>query len=133
MARLNLDRKSLRKFGITMGIAFLAMTVIILARHRHSMMPTAAISVVFFLSALILPSLLKPVYIIWMRFAFCLSWFNTRLILTVLFYLVFMPISLVLKIFAKDLLDRKIEKEKNSYWHKKEKSEFNRLNYERQF
>ena len=52
-----------------------------------------------------------------------LGWINTRLILFIIFYLVFTPIGLVMRLFGVDLLDKKIDKNKNSYWRRKEKVE----------
>ena len=133
MDRLNLDRALLKKFGLTMGIAFLVVTFFILFRHKYSIMPTLILSAIFFILALIAPVLLEPIYIIWMRLALVLSWINTRLILLIMFYLIFTPIGLGMRLFGVDLLDRKIDKSKNSYWKKKEKREPSISNYERQF
>jgi len=38
-----------------------------------------------------------------------------------------------MRLFKVDLLDRKIDKNKESYWKEKEKEDFKPLNYERQF
>jgi len=133
MEKLNLDKKSLRQFGITMGVAFLVITLIILARHRHNIIPTTIASAIFLILAFTAPVLLKPTYILWMRLAFILGWINTRLILFIIFYLVFTPVGLGMRLFKVDLLDRKIDKNKESYWRKKDKKEFSLLNYERQF
>ena len=133
MEKLSLDKKSLRKFGITMGIAFFIITIIILIRHKHSVIPASIISITFLILAFTLPALLKPTYILWMKLAFVLGWINTRLILCMLFYLLFAPMGLVMRLFKVDLLDRKIEKNKDSYWRKKEKREFDTLDYKRQF
>lgn len=64
-----------------------------------------------------------------MKFAAVLAWVNTRLILIVMFYMVFTPIGFVMRIFGSDQLGLKIEKEKESYWIKKDA----KINYERQF
>lgn len=133
MEKLNLDKNNLRKFGITMGIAFLVITLFILTRHRHNILPTSIISAIFFILAFIMPVLLKPIYIFWMKLALVLSWINTRLILLIIFYLIFTPIGLVMMLFGIDLLERRIERNKESYWKEKEKRKFERLNYERQF
>lgn len=133
MEKLNLDKKTLMKFGITMGIAFMAITIFILFRHKYSILPASVISLIFFISAFTMPVLLKPVYIIWMRLALVLAWINTRLILFIIFYLIFTPMGLVMKLFRVDLLDRKIDKNKMSYWKQKEKKHLNPLDYERQF
>lgn len=133
MKKPNLDKHNLKKFGITMGIAFFVITLLILSRHKHSPLPPLTISVMFFILAFIMPSLLKPVYISWMKLAFILGWINTRLILLIIFYLIFTPFGLAMKLLRIDLLDRKIDKAKESYWKKKEQREFNLLNYEKQF
>lgn len=133
MHNSKLDNNTLRKFGITMGIAFLLITLLILIRHRHSILPTSIVSATFFILAALTPILLKPIYIVWMKLAFVLAWINTRLILLIVFYLVFTPMGLAMKLFRVDLLDRKIDKRQQSYWKKKEKISFGPLNYERQF
>lgn len=133
MERLNFDKNNLRKFGITMGTAFLVITLLIFIKHRHIAVSTLAISLVFFVSALLIPGYLKFPYSLWMKFAFVMGWVNTRLILFILFYLVFTPIGLVMRIFGVDALDRKIDKSRNSYWKKKEKKDFNPSDYKRQF
>jgi len=128
-----MDNKTLRKFGIIMGIAFMAITLFILIRQQRSILPTFLISAIFFISALAAPLFLKPVYIFWMRLALILSWINTRLILLIIFYLIFTPVGLAMKLFGVDLLDRRIEKSKETYWEKKDRRDFNPLDYERQF
>jgi len=132
MENLKFGKMDLKKFGITMGVAFLAVSILFFLRQKHGgAVSSLLISSVFFITGLILPILLKPIYIIWMRFAFILSWVNTRIILIILFYLVFAPIGLAMRLFKVDLLER--SKKKESYWKKKEKPDFNPSNYERQF
>ena len=80
---------------------------------------------------LILSNLLKQIYKAWMCFARILSWINTRIILVILFYLIFAPIGLVMRLLKIDLLER--HKDKESYWKNKERIDFNPLNYERRF
>ncbi|MFH1888573.1 MAG: SxtJ family membrane protein [Candidatus Omnitrophota bacterium] len=133
MEKLKLDKDNLRKFGIIMGIAFMVITVIILIRHKHNLIPTAIVSAIFLISAFTAPLLLKPVYLGWMRFAFILSWINTRVILFIMFYLIFAPVGIIMRILRIDLLRRKIDKDKDSYWQDADKKPFNRADYDRQF
>jgi len=133
MEKLNLDKKGLKKFGITMGVAFLVIGGLIYFKRHHLPLSISFISFAFFGLALFIPLILKPIYIIWMRLAFVLSWINTRLILCIIFYLLFTLTGLAMRLFGKDLLDRKIEKARDSYWKKREDGEFSRLTYERQF
>jgi len=134
MEKLALNNNNLRKFGITISICcLLLIPIILLLRHKLIMLPFTLTAAAFFTAAVISPRILKPVYVIWMRLAFVLGWFNSRLILIVLFYLVFTPMGLLMKLFGKDLLELKIERQKDSYWKRKEKPEFNSAQYERLF
>lgn len=133
MDNLNLDKKNLRIFGITMGIAFFIIWLLLVIRHKHNPLPVLLISTVWLLSAFSVPHLLMPLYIIWMKFAFILSWINTRIILFIIFYLIFAPVGIAMRLFGIDLIKRKIDKSRDSYWQKADKKNFNRLSYEKQF
>ncbi|MBU4346282.1 MAG: sxtJ [Candidatus Omnitrophica bacterium] len=133
MHKSHIEKNDLRKFGIMMGIFLLALSLIFSIRHKQIILSLPIISLLFFILAVIMPRLLKPVYIVWMKLACILNWINTRIILFIVFYLIITPMALVMKLFGVDLLDRKIEKGKESYWHKKETKQFNPLDYERQF
>lgn len=133
MEKLNFDKKTLRKFGITIGIVLLIVTLFIFIREKYIAILPVVISAIFFTFASLIPNALKPIYFLWMKLAFILGWINTRLILIIIFYLVFTPIGILMKIFRIVLLDLKIEKDKSSYWRKKELKEFTPLDYERQF
>ena len=65
--------------------------------------------------ALIVPMALQPVYIVWMKFGGVMGWINTRLILGILFYLIFFPVGIIMRIAGKDPMHRKLEKGMNSY------------------
>lgn len=116
-----------------MGIAFSLIALFLFIRHNKNAAIILAIGAEFFACGLLVPWILKPAYIIWMGLSFVLGWINARLILSVMFYLVLAPIALVMKLFKKDLLGERIEKGGGSYWIKKEKKDFNRADYERQF
>jgi hypothetical protein len=132
MDKLNLDIKSLKKFGLTMSIAFLVIAGIFYLRYKYNGLTLSlAVSGLFLLAEVVSPVLLKPVYIVWMRFAFILSWVNTRLLLIIIFYLIFTPFGLLMRLFRVDLLQTKDKKD--TYWYKKEKTVFNPADYERRF
>lgn len=132
MEKLNLDKKMLRSFGMTMAIAFLVISGLFFFRQKYvGSMCSLIVSCVFFIMGLASPVLLKSVYAIWTRFAFILGWINTRIILIILFYLIFTPIGLLMRLFRVDLLEK--TSKGATYWKKKEKTVFNISNYERRF
>lgn len=133
MQKVDTDKVSLRKYGIIMGVAFLVIAGIIFLKRGSFNYPVLSVSLFFFLAGIFLPFILKPVYIVWMWLAHLLSWFNTRLLLLVIYLLLFTPISLILKLFRRDLIDIRIDRTAGSYWKKKEKNEFVPADYERQY
>lgn len=133
MEKLNLDKETLKKFSRTMFVALTIIGVFLLLRQKENFIWFHLIGASLLLLGIFATNILKPIYIIWMRFAYILAWINTRLILMIMFYLVFTPIGLGMKLFGVDLLDRKIDKNRDTYWITKEKKEFNPKDYERQF
>jgi hypothetical protein len=132
MRKLDLDKKTLRNFGVTLGTVFLVISGLLFFRQKNSGAACClVVAGIFFVTGSISPVLLKPVYIGWMRFASILEWINTRIILLVLFYLIFTPIGLLMRLFRADLLERRSKA--GTCWKKKEKGTFNPLDYERRF
>ncbi|MDO8489469.1 MAG: SxtJ family membrane protein [Candidatus Omnitrophota bacterium] len=128
----NSNTEKLKSFGITMGIAFIVISAILFFKHKNFSF-TVTVSFLFFLIAFIVPALLNPLYIFWMKLGLVLSWINTRLILFLIFYFIFTPMGLIMKLLRKDLLDRKINKAQQSYWKKKDQNVFGKASYEKQF
>jgi len=133
MEKINLDKYSLRKFAILIGVIFLALGFMLFLKRKDFNLILGVISAAFFVFAFTKPELLKPIYIAWMKLAFVLGWINTRIILIIAFYLVFTPVALLLRMFGKDILDKGIDNSRNSYWIKKEQKSFCLQDYERQF
>jgi len=58
------------------------------------------------LPGLLMPSFLAPIYKVWMAVGKALGWINTRLILGVIYYLLFAPVGLVIRLFGRDPMQR---------------------------
>ena len=65
---------------------------------------------------LLTPVVIKPVFILFSYIGFGLGWVMTRVILSLLFYLVFTPIGMILKLTGKKLLDTSFRAQRESYW-----------------
>jgi len=108
--------KELRKFGlVTAGMLILFFDLLIpwiwdIARPVWPLYP----AVILVSMALIIPAALGPVYTIWMRFALVLGWINTRIILGLIFFLVFFPFGIVMRMFN-DPMRRKFDQSADSY------------------
>lgn len=127
------SKKDLKKFGLTVGIALLVVTLVLFLFDKSSYVYFGIIGGALILTGLMLPALLKPINKIWMTLALVLGWFSSRVILTILFYLVLTPIGFIAKIFRKRFLNLKIENGAKSYWEKREIKSPELTEYERQF
>jgi hypothetical protein len=65
-----------------------------------------------------------------MRLAHVLEWVTSKIILSILFYIIVTPMALCIRLLHVDLLERK--KTQATYW-KEKRGEFDPLNYERRF
>ena len=128
-----MKKSDLKKFGIIIGIILLIISGFLFWKEKESFQIFLAIGIILFLTAIALPSVLKPVYWIWMIFAIILGWFMTRVILSLLFYVVFTSIGLTLRFFGKQFLELRWDKSKESYWNYKIKKKYKKSDYERQF
>ncbi len=126
-------KRELRKFGIVVGIVLGLLGVLFLWRGKDTYSYFLILSAAFLILGLAVPILLKPIHKVWMTLAELLGWLMTRVILSVLFYLVVTPIGLLARLSGKDFLDSKFDRNANSYWIPKGTVKFEKSNYERQF
>lgn len=113
-----LDRKGLRDFGLLGGAIAAGLFGSLLPLLHHEPFPILpwAIAGILWVWALIAPATLNGLYQIWMRIGLVLGWINTRIILTVLFYTLIMPIGLVMRVvFRHDAMARKFDADAKTY------------------
>lgn len=82
---------------------------------------------------LVLPTLLAPVYKGWMKLAHGLAYVNTRILITLIFYLVMTPIGLLMRVIKGDILGEKLDKKAATYWNPMQRSGSIKEHFERQF
>lgn len=107
-AEMDMSERDLRKFGyLMMGFFALVFGVLLpwLWSLKWALWPWI-VAGVFGVLAFLRPSTLKGVHKYWMRFANTLGWINTRLILGVVFLLVFAPLGGVMRLVGRDTLKK---------------------------
>jgi len=112
--------KELKKFGWTVGAVFVGVFGLALPLLLARPIPRWPfwIGVPLIAFAFLFPRALQPVHFIWMKFAHALGWFNTRVLLGVLFFVVFTPFSLLLRLCKKVPLQLGWRQDRSSYWSK---------------
>jgi len=72
-------------------------------------------------------------YQIWMKCASVIGIVVTGILMIAIFYLVFTPVGLLLRLIRKDPLNLQMNTKQKSYWIDKPEKSFNKSDYERQF
>jgi hypothetical protein len=97
-----------RRFGFTVGAAFVALAAITVLRHKPIAV-TATLGgagVLLVLAALAIPGSLGPVQRAWMRFAELLSKVTTPVVMAVLYFGVFVPFGVLKRLFGRSGLQK---------------------------
>jgi hypothetical protein len=127
------DKQELRKFGITLGIISIVISLFLFWKNNNAAEYFLYCGVTILVSGLLFSKILKPIYIVWMGFATIMGFFMTRLILTLLFSIVFTPVGLILRLLKRDPLKQTIDQQAKTYWIKRDNNELNPKSAENQF
>lgn len=112
-----LGKKELREFGLITGAIIAVLFGLLLPWLFGRGFPVWPWVVFGILGAwaLLLPASLQPVYRGWMAIGLVLGWINTRIILGIMFYVMFVPIGMIMRLMGKDPMAREIDKTRVSY------------------
>jgi hypothetical protein len=134
LRQLPTGARELRRFGVSVGGVCLALGAWLLHRHRPAAPWLLAIGGLLLLLGLAAPRVLKPVYLAWMALAFTLGLILTTVLLTVLFFAMITPISLVARVLGKDFLSLRLDAEAPTYWIRRQQGAPRRPeDYEQQY
>ena len=115
-------KSDLVSFSRVMAGFFALLSGVLFWRHgfvlTQSLQVTGGITVAWVVWGVVATPTLKPVYHFWMWLAFVLNFVMTRVILGLMFFVVMLPISMMMKISGKDFLGMKTKQE--TYWKKRE-------------
>ena len=117
------DRQELRKFGFVFAAGLVLIFGLFFPWVLEKPSPSWPwiVAAVFAGSSLILPQALKPVFLLWMKIGHVLGWINTRIILGVVFFIIFAPVALLIRLFGKDPMHRQLDATTSTYRVKSEK------------
>ena len=112
-----LDKPGLRQFGITTGAILVGLFGLLfpwLLERAWPVWPWLIASPLWLL-AIAYPAWLRHIYRGWMYIGLVISKITTPIIMSIVFFLVISPISLIRRLGAKDLMHRDFEPDAQSY------------------
>jgi len=127
------EKSDLRKFGITIGIILVMIAGFLFWKEKESFQIFLTVGAVLCIFGVVIPVILKPIYWIWMIFATILGWIMTRIILSILFYVILTPIGLIPRLFGKQFLELKWNRTNRTYWNYRSVGVIEKEKYEKQF
>jgi hypothetical protein len=128
------SRKELRTFGLSLGGACLVWAGILWWRGkpdaaRWLVMAAPVLAVI----GLTVPIALRPLHAVWMPMAKAVARALTWLLLTLVYYLVFTPYGMLMRILGKDPLQRRLDRSASSYWIRRQDGPFDPSRTTKQF
>lgn len=105
-----------RSFGFVFATVFLIVALFPLLGGGEPRWWAIAVSAAFLAAALLVPAVLAPLNRLWFKFGMLLHRVVSPLILGFLFYLVVLPVGLLLRLFGKRVVERGFDRSARSYW-----------------
>ena len=131
MFKMNNEKRDIR----IVFLIFSAIFVVFTWRHYPSILSYVLMGLTLLILPIVAfsPIILRPVFKLWLKVAHVIGWFNTQLLLSIVFILIFTPTGLVMRLLQKDPMKRKMLAEK-TYWEPYELEGLkDKSRYERQF
>ena len=116
-----------RSFGIVFFVIFLIIAIYPLLNDNSIRLWSLIIGIIFLILGIINSKVLTPLNILWMKFGLLLGKIVSPIVMGFVFFGVVTPISIIMKLLRKDLLNLKRNK-KETYWLKKEEIKSNMKN-----
>ncbi len=141
----NPDRKRLRVFALAATVVFAALGTWVYVRHNIFGADLAEetaewvgttlweVAAVCGLAALLVPGLLRPLYLLLTLMSLPIGWVVSHVAMGVVYYLVLAPIGLAMRLLGRDPLHRRFEPDAKTYWVRRDEQDAKAGRYFRQF
>ena len=110
-----------RSFGLVFFTVFLIISLWPFTFDSNIRVLPAIISLIFLILGLMNSKLLTPLNKVWFKFGIILGAIIAPIVMGIVFFAVVTPIGFIMRIAGKDLLSKKYDNKKESYWIKRDK------------
>jgi hypothetical protein len=116
------SKSSNRSFGLLFFIVFFILSLWPLSKGQNINIYLISISLIFLVLGLLKSKILAPLNRFWIKFGEILGLVIAPIIMAIVYFAVLTPISLIVRLFGKDLLGLKFLKKIDTYWLKRKKN-----------
>ena len=116
------SQSSNRSFGLLFFVVFLILALWPLKNGSNINLYFIIVSAIFLIIGLINSKLLSPLNKSWIKLGEILGMIIAPIVMALVYFVILTPISLIVRLFGKDLLGLRFLKEKESYWVKRKKN-----------
>jgi len=110
-----------RSFGLLFFIVFLALALWPLTKKSEINIYLISIALIFLALGLLNSKILSPLNKAWIKFGEILGRVIAPIVMAIVYFLILTPISLLVRLFGKDLIGMKFSNDIKSYWIKRKK------------
>ena len=121
MKQKEIKTSSNKSFGLVFFVIFILIALWPLFKDGNIRIWSIIVSIVFLILGLLNSKILTPLNKLWMRLGIWLGLIISPIVMAIIYFGVITPIGLILKLFGKDVLNLKIDKNKKTYWTLKKK------------
>ena len=115
-------QSSNKSFGLLFFVVFLIIGLWPLKNGENLNFYFIVASVIFLLLGLKNSKLLTPLNKSWIKLGEILGIIIAPIVMALVYFVILTPVSLIVRIFGKDLLNLKLLKDKETYWIERKKS-----------
>ena len=116
------SQSSNKSFGLLFFVIFLIIGLWPLKNGENLNFYFITASLIFLILGLINSKLLSPLNKSWIKLGEILGIIIAPIVMALVYFVILTPVSFIVRIFGKDLLNLKLLKEKETYWIKRKKT-----------
>ena len=115
-------RSSNRSFGVLFFVVFLAIAFWPMLNNETPNYYLILFSLIFLILGLVNSKILSPLNLGWIKLGEILGKIIAPIVMAIVYFLILTPISLLVRLFGKDLIGMKFSNNIKSYWIKRKKN-----------
>ena len=120
MKKNNIKIGTNKSFGIVFFLFFLIVSLFPLFKNENIRVWSLIIAIIFLILGLLNSKLLTPLNKIWFKFGILLGNFVSPIVMSIVFFVIVTPTSIIMRVLGKNLLNLK-KGNKKTYWVERSK------------